>query len=175
MMFVMGDLIIDVWMGEKYASWPICAVLAAGYLLPMSQGGLLRVLVGLNAHGTIAKYGLAAAGVLLTLGIATLSITGWSLTRAAILIALPTGIGLGVCVLVAGVRYLDITIREYAAHALLPALRLLLAVGFAVAAARFLSPYSSGVTVLIGLVLTALITLFIHRRDAVRVWIAARA
>jgi hypothetical protein len=28
---------------------------------------------------------------------------------------------------------------------------------------------------LIGLVLTALITLFIHRRDAVRVWIAARA
>jgi O-antigen/teichoic acid export membrane protein len=175
LMFVTGDLILDVWMGADYASWTVCAVLSAGYLLPISQGPLLRVLVGLDAHGSIAKVGTASAGVLLAAGIATVTLVGWSLTNAALLIALPIGAGMGVTVLVAGFRYLDLSVSEYFRHALAPALRLLLTIAAVLTTWRILSPYASAVTVFVGIALTAVTTLTLQRRDIVRALIAVRA
>jgi hypothetical protein len=89
--------------------------------------------------------------------------------------ALPAGIGLGISILVEGVRYLDIGMREYTRHALVPAIRLALAIGVTLAALRFLSPYSSFVTLLIGAALTGAITLVLQRRDVARALVAVRA
>jgi O-antigen/teichoic acid export membrane protein len=175
LMFVLGDLIVDAWMGQHYAHWSLCAVLSAGSLLPIAQHGLLRVMVGLDVHGRIAKHGMVVASVLLVGGLILLGIFGWSLTRAAMLIALPAGLGLGIATLVDGVRYLNIGMREYARHALLPAVRLGLSIGVTLAALRFLSPYSSLVTVLIGTALTGAVTLVLQRRDVARVLVAVRA
>jgi hypothetical protein len=118
---------------------------------------------------------MVVASVLLVGGLILLGIFGWSLTRAAMLIALPAGLGLGIATLVDGVRYLNIGMREYARHALLPAVRLGLSIGVTLAALRFLSPYSSLVTVLIGTALTGAVTLVLQRRDVARVLVAVRA
>jgi O-antigen/teichoic acid export membrane protein len=175
LMFVLGDLVVDIWMGEDYASWTVCAVLSAGYLLIISQGPLLRVMVGLDAHGRIAKIGALVTGVLLAAGIAIVTTVGWSLTHAAALIALPVGVGLGMTILVEGFRHLNIGLDEYFRHTLGPALRLLLAIAAVLTGWRFLSPYPSLITVLVGTALTGMTTLMLQRQDVSRALAALRA
>jgi O-antigen/teichoic acid export membrane protein len=175
LMFVLGDLVVDVWMGEGYGSWTVCAMLSAGYLLSISQAPLLRVMIGLDAHGRIAKIATATAGVLLVTGIAVVTMIGWSLTHAAALIALPIGVGLGMTVLVEGFRHLNIGLNEYFRHTLGPALRLLLAIAAVLTAWRFFSPYSSPTTVFVGIGLTGITTLTLQRRDVTWALVALRA
>jgi hypothetical protein len=46
-----GGAVIQVWMGPRYANGLIPLVLAVGFMVPISQRGATRILVGLNAHG----------------------------------------------------------------------------------------------------------------------------
>ena len=48
---IMGGLLLQVWMGERYAQGPVLAILAAGYLGLLSQVGAQAVMTGLDAHG----------------------------------------------------------------------------------------------------------------------------
>ncbi len=51
---IMGDILLQVWMGEEYSgrsSWILLIVLAVGHLAYMVQLPIKNILAGLNAHG----------------------------------------------------------------------------------------------------------------------------
>ena len=174
-LFVLGDQVVGLWMGEGYADWAICAVLAAGALIPASQHALQRIMIGLDGHGTIAKKAIIQSVVVLVIGVSVVYVFGWTLTRAAMLIVLPGAFGTGLTVLIEGVRYMNIGAGEYLVRVFWPALRLLVAITGSLAALRFASPYEPLVTVAAGALLTGVVTLVMQRRDVARVWVAVRA
>ena len=112
-LFVVGDLVVALWMGPGYADWKTMAVLSGGFLLPISQSPVMRIMVGLDQHGKIAKAGLVVTFSMLLIGLAVLSVFGWSLFGAAALIAIPIGLGTGFTVLFYGYRYLNVSAAEY--------------------------------------------------------------
>ncbi len=173
-MFVLGDLVIGIWMGPDYANWLVCAVLSAGALLSTSQHALLRIMIGLDGHGIIAKKAIFRAAAVLGVGITSLYVFGWTLPRAAMLIATTSTLSLGLTVIIEGVRYMNLG-ADYLPRVLWPAVRLLTAIGGALAALRFASPYGPLITLGAGAAITGVLTLILQRRDVARVLVAVRA
>jgi O-antigen/teichoic acid export membrane protein len=173
-LFVIGDLIIDVWMGPGYSEWTTSAVLAAGFLLPISQGPVLKIMVGLDEHGAIAKTGVVVTLVLLTAGLFVLNQIGWSVTRAAGLIAIPAGVGIGIVIFYYAIRYLDIGLVEYFRAVLRDGVVLLVVLTAVLVANRWISPFSPLWTVLTSAVLTALTFYLLRREDIHRIIKALR-
>lgn len=67
---VFGGAILEIWMGAQYGNSVLMAVLAVGFLVPMTQTPILDILAGLNAHG---KAGIAELiGGLMSLGLIAL-------------------------------------------------------------------------------------------------------
>jgi len=58
---VFGDVIMLVWMGQRYANGLILAILAIGHLTALAQRPVLSILAGLNAHGRAGLAGLIAS------------------------------------------------------------------------------------------------------------------
>ena len=164
-LFVVGDLVVAVWMGPGYSAWITSAVLAAGFLLPVSQGPVLRIMVGLNAHGKIAKTGVVIALVLLGTGILLLDRIGWSVPRAAAMVAVPIGFGIGVNILFYAFRHLQVSLHEYYHTVLRDGLALLAVLGVTLALIRWLSPFSALWTVALCAAATAIILQVMLRED----------
>jgi len=164
-LFVVGDLVVAVWMGPGYSAWITSAVLAAGFLLPVSQGPVLRIMVGLNAHGKIAKTGIVIALVLLGTGILLLDRIGWSVPRAAAMVAVPIGFGIGVNILFYAFRHLQVSLHEYYHTVLRDGLALLAVLGVTLALIRWLSPFSALWTVAMCAAATAIILQVMLRED----------
>ncbi len=169
-LFVFGDTVVSLWMGPDYAKWQICAVLSAGYLLPISQGALLRVLVGLDVHGQIAKIGMIINLFVLISGIVVLSYIGWSVVRAAMILGLAAAAGSGLTVLFIGLKHLKVGILEYLSTAMLPGLILLVALGLPLLALRLTTDYSPLITLCLAGALTMAITVVVQRKDVKRIW-----
>lgn len=112
-LLMLGDHLIELWMGNGYANLPVMAILAAGSILPVSQSATLNILTGMNEHGRVAKINIIFALISMLIGIAIVSQVGWTLVNAAILIILPSSIGLGLGTIVIGCRVLKIGGREY--------------------------------------------------------------
>ena len=58
---VMGDPILQTWMGPRYREGTLMAVIAIGNFLPLTQRPAQQVLIGLNRHGRIGWASLAVA------------------------------------------------------------------------------------------------------------------
>jgi len=164
-LFVLGDRVVDIWMGPDYAYWAISAILAGGFLLPISQGALLRILIGLDAHGGIAKISAIATLGAVIIALAMTVFTGWSLPIAAALIAVPIGIGVGLTILIYGFRHLKIGFGEYFRAVLFDGIVLLAVTCGALLALRMFSPFSSLVTVALGIVVTGIVFAVLHSDD----------
>lgn len=165
-LFVLGDMVVDLWMGPHYANWTICAILVAGQLLPISQGPLLNILVGLNAHGSVAKMSAIVTGLALAIGLIVASFGEWTLPAAALLISICIGLGLGLTTLVYGFHYLKIGLKDYFRVVILDGAILLTVTLIALYGVRHYFDYSSGIMVLIGLAVTGVIFLVLHYKDA---------
>lgn len=122
---ILGDSILDLWMGAAYRQGPIIIVLAAGHLLPMVQEPLVNILVGTNAHGKAGLALAAAAGLAGLLGIVALGHTHWGLIGAALSITIPLTLIKGLYLPFAACRHLGLPFGPYLATVLLrPALHL---------------------------------------------------
>ena len=86
---VFGDAILKLWMGPRYASGLVLAVLAAGYVTTLVQLPVLNTLAGLNAHGRagIAQFiaALCSAGLI----VLALGYLGLGLAGVAVAVTLP--------------------------------------------------------------------------------------
>ena len=122
---ILGDSILDLWMGVSYRLGPIISVLAAGHLLPIVQEPLVSILAGTNAHGKAGLALAAAAGLAGLLGVVALGHADWGLVGAALSITIPLTLIKGLYLPFAACRYLGIPFSPYLVTALLrPALHL---------------------------------------------------
>jgi O-antigen/teichoic acid export membrane protein len=112
---IFGGQILRLWMGPSYeAGGILLAILAAGYLLPASQSTTLRILMGLNLHGRVALWNLLVTVGVYGIGVAILSVTGWTLAGASALIAASLTAGNGIVGPYYACQRLGIPVRDYA-------------------------------------------------------------
>jgi len=112
-LIIYGDILLALWMGDDYANWILISILALGYFLPVSQSGVLQVLIGINQHGKVALYSLLLSITTYIIGIIFFSLSGWTIESAAILIACSLTIGNGIAVPLIACQLLKITITSY--------------------------------------------------------------
>jgi O-antigen/teichoic acid export membrane protein/peptidoglycan/xylan/chitin deacetylase (PgdA/CDA1 family) len=122
---ILGDSIVELWMGAAYRGSPIIFVLAAGHLLPMVQEPLVSILTGTNAHGKAGLALAAAAGLGVLLGVVAVGHEHWGLVGAALSITIPLTLIKGLYLPFAACRHLGLSFGPYLVAALLrPALHL---------------------------------------------------
>jgi O-antigen/teichoic acid export membrane protein len=164
-LLVLGDRVVELWMGNGYADHALIAILAAGSILPAAQSATLNIMAGLNQHGKIAKVNLYVSTLLVLIGFGIVSATGWTLTAAAWLIVLPSNFGLGLVATVVSCRVLHISPMEYLGGVIRDPLVLGLACGAALWLVRTYGPTGPAVSLLIGAACQAAIAAFLLRKD----------
>ncbi len=110
---VFGDHVLRIWMGPNYEAGTLLAILAAGYFLPVSQSPTLRILMGMNLHGRVALLNLLVIVGIYGTGAVWFSLSGWTLERACILIAVALTVGNGITIPVYACRQLNIPLNRY--------------------------------------------------------------
>lgn len=111
---IMGGTLIELWMGPRYPNNEVMLILAVGFVLPVSQSVVLRVLIGINEHGRIAIISLGVVLACLAVGATIIHFfVGWSLEAVALLTAVPFTIANGVLVPIYGCNRLDISLGLY--------------------------------------------------------------
>jgi O-antigen/teichoic acid export membrane protein len=164
-LFVLGDRVVELWMGEGYANRTLIAVLAAGSMLPAAQSAALNIMAGLNQHGKIAKVNLYVSGVLVAIGLGIVSASGWTLTAAAWLLVLPSNFGLGLVVIAVSCRVLHVSAREYLTGVIRDPLVLGVACGATLWMVRLYGPTAPAASLLLGCVCQGAMAALLLRKD----------
>lgn len=116
---ILGAPILDLWMGPRYEQGLVLAILAVGYLLPVSQQPAVTILTGLNLHGRVGVINLGVALVGVALGIIAMGVLQWKLVGAALALVLPLMIGDGILIPLYACRRLGVSFTEYLRRAFL--------------------------------------------------------
>jgi O-antigen/teichoic acid export membrane protein len=110
---ILGDHILELWMGPHYRQGAVLAVLALGHVLPLTQQPAISILRGLNVQGPIVVTSLVSSAVGLVLGAVLVGMLEWQLMGAAVAIAVPLSLGNGVAVAVMASRRAGMTLVAY--------------------------------------------------------------
>jgi len=162
---VLGDRIIELWMGPGYANLEVIVILAAGSMLAISQSSLVTVLVGMNEHGRITKYSLIVSGITIVGGLILVSQFSWSLVAAAWLIVIPSILGVGVVALVVGCNVLHVSASEYIRKVMRDPLILLVISLSALVSIRIYGPQGVVPSILVGVLTHSIISGLLLRKD----------
>jgi O-antigen/teichoic acid export membrane protein len=154
---VMGDPILQVWMGPAYRQGALMAVMSLGTLLPLTMRPAGHVLIGLNAHGRVgwASFGVAwlgVAAVVISLGPLKLGLVG-----AALSLVIPYTLGNGLFVMIYTCRKVGIPLGEFCRKAYLTPLALGLALAAGLSVVRIVFPDRPLVSLLAGMMTGAVI------------------
>jgi O-antigen/teichoic acid export membrane protein len=117
-LFVNGDAVLRLWMGDQYVIGTPLAILAAGYLLPTAQNSVREILKGLNLHGKIGIATLLISAIFFAIGLIAIKFFSCTLTTAALLIAIPLAMSLGITPAIFACKRLQIRYSEYCRHTL---------------------------------------------------------
>jgi O-antigen/teichoic acid export membrane protein len=110
---VFGNDVIRLWMGSAYVLSGLVMILAIGCFPSLVQEPVWSILSGMNQHGRVALWKLAAAvcsAVLLWLGLA---VWHWGLVQAALAFAVPQALADGLVAPVLACRALNIAPGRY--------------------------------------------------------------
>jgi O-antigen/teichoic acid export membrane protein len=118
-LLIMGDQVLLLWMGPRYALRPVVVVLTAGYLLPVMQQPILHILTGLDLHGRAVILNLIAAPVGLALSVLAVTHLGWGLVGAAAALAFTTTMVRGIVLPLHACRLLSVPVAEYVRRGML--------------------------------------------------------
>lgn len=116
-LMIFGDHIIALWMGPEYVHHGVIVALCIGFILPLSQTSVLRVLVGLDMHGRVALITLPLVLIAFAIGVGYLHLTGWSLLKAAIVLGVSLSVP-GVVVPLQACSHLQIPLSRFLWHVL---------------------------------------------------------
>lgn len=114
-MAILGDHVLNIWMGAEYARLNLIMVLSIGFFLPISQGPSLRVLMGMNRHGRVALINLVLTVVMLAIGLIWINLIGWELVYVAFLTSSIFTVTLGVITPIFTCRAIGMSYFEYLA------------------------------------------------------------
>jgi O-antigen/teichoic acid export membrane protein len=169
-MFVLGDVLLELWMGAEYADQKTIAILCVGFLASISQSPILRILTGLNAHGRVAKSGAIVASVILIVGILIGREIGGSIQYAAALISVGIGVGMGLNAFVSGFVILGLDLKQYAREVGKDALKLLGGLLATLVVVRYwFGDFGNGTVLLAGSVTTIAVFALIQRQDLLQI------
>jgi O-antigen/teichoic acid export membrane protein len=110
---ILGNQILQLWMGTGYVRGDVLAIVAVGYFLPLAQQPAASVLRGLNRHGALAIVGSISATIGIALGYLLVSVWQLELIGAALAVALPLTLGNGLFIALHVCRSLEIPVRSY--------------------------------------------------------------
>jgi O-antigen/teichoic acid export membrane protein len=164
-MGIVGDWLVDLWMGPGYANWSTTTVLAFGMLLPISQRPLLQVMLGMDAHGKLAKVTVAAMIISLLIGVTILGSIGWTTTRGAFLIIVPPLVGHGIAVLIYGLKVLRISVLEYLRDVMRDAVLLFVVLAAGLFALRQIAPGPLLLDLALAALLNVVVIMALLRKD----------
>lgn len=164
-LLVLGDRIIDLWMGPGYANLEIIVILAAGSILPSSQRPLITIIIGMNEHGRIAKYGVVLSCITIIVGMMVVEQNSWSLTSAAWLIATTSTVGVGLVALIVGCNVLHVSASEYVRKILRDPLVLFVVSASALLIVRFFGPQTALASIIAGALIHSLVSGVLLRKD----------
>jgi O-antigen/teichoic acid export membrane protein/peptidoglycan/xylan/chitin deacetylase (PgdA/CDA1 family) len=147
---ILGEKVLELWMGPAYARGDLIAIIAAGFFLLLSQGPAAALLKGLNQHGVAGITSMVAAFLGVLLGIVLVGILQTGLVGAAATIAITLTLGNGLVIPIHACRAIGLPLRVFAARSL--ALPVLCCLPFSTALwiVRSVSPYNPLVTLLMG-------------------------
>jgi O-antigen/teichoic acid export membrane protein/pimeloyl-ACP methyl ester carboxylesterase len=109
---ILGDAILQMWMGPGYRQGQVLAVLALGSVLPLTQAPAAYVLIGMNRHGVLAATSVITACVGLAVTRVAIGTLGWGLLGAAASLAV-AGTVQGCVVCVVACRALRVPLGRY--------------------------------------------------------------
>lgn len=110
---ILGNHLLRLWMGDRYEAGLVLAILAFGSFLPISLQSVFSILTGLNQHGFVGAVSSLITVILFGLGALALTIVGWDLSGAAIIIAISATMGMGIIRPLYGCRKLKIPILKF--------------------------------------------------------------
>jgi O-antigen/teichoic acid export membrane protein len=161
-LFVLGDKLVDLWMGDGYGHWGIMAILSAGSVLPMAASAALTLLSGLNEHGRVVKLSLLLSLLTLALVVPMVYVFGWTLEIAAFITIIPLNFGVGIVAVVVGCLVLKISAKDYVTKVLAKPVSVAVICVLALFSVRTFGPEAAwqvlllGATVQLGVVLATL-------------------
>lgn len=162
---ILGDKIVHLWMGNGYANPTITVILACGSIFSMAQFALLKIMVGLDEHGRIARQCLINSISALTIGTLILQFYDWSLVAAAMMVIIPSIVGPGIVVPYLGCQVLGIGPREYFSKVLKDPVVVILVAAPALLMVRLVGPDSAALMLVFGFVTHAVVVSIILHRD----------
>jgi O-antigen/teichoic acid export membrane protein len=114
---IMGDPILQVWMGPRYGSGALMAVMALGCFLPLTQRPAGHVMIGLNAHGVVGWASFVVAWVGVAAAVFALGPLHAGLVGAALALVIPYSLGDGLFVMIYACRRVGVPLRHYCRNA----------------------------------------------------------
>lgn len=108
-----GDIMVRYWMGADYVDPLLAPLICAGLLVTYASSPSIKILVGINKHGRPALQSLAAASVLLAIGVLVGNHVGWSPRVAAIVSGISLSGSAGILMPMTACRVLNVSLAEY--------------------------------------------------------------
>jgi O-antigen/teichoic acid export membrane protein len=164
-LFVLGDRLVDLWMGGGYANWTVVAILTGGSVLPIATSALLQLMIGMNEHGRIARLSIYLSVVSVVIAIPLVMNFGWSLELAALLIVLPSNIGIGAVGIYVGCSVLHISVREYVRDVLRDPMLVTAVCIVALFAVRIYGPQGNAASLAAGAAVQGVLIVLILKKD----------
>lgn len=108
-----GPEIVGLWMGSDYVHPELMYMLAGGFLLPIAQSPIIRILIGLDAHGSAAKRSMYLTVIFYVMILPIIYLFGPTLENFALLISLTTCLVNGIALPYGACRDMGISLSEY--------------------------------------------------------------
>jgi O-antigen/teichoic acid export membrane protein len=119
---LLGDALLQLWMGDGYQVPGLLWLLAGCYALTVAQYPAVTVLIGMNMHGRIGLWLMAACLLLLTVGITAMQLTSWSIYGAGLTVAITMLVTYGIMAPAFVCKKLAVSVGAYVRVALWPPL-----------------------------------------------------
>jgi len=162
---VLGDRVIELWMGPGYADLEVIVILAAGSVFAISQSSLISIMVGMDEHGRITKYNLIVSGIAMVAGLMVIGQLSWSLAAAAWLIVIASNLGFGLVALIVGCHVLQVSASEYIKSVIRDPLILAIASVSTLVLIRIYGPQGVVASILAGMLAHSIVSGLLLRKD----------
>jgi len=157
LLIILGDRILELWMGGPFAQQTLMIILAAGHLAAFAQRGAFQVLMGMARHGRPALADFIGSAVGIGLTALLVGVFDWGLVGAALGMVVPmTLVNVLVVPTLAGWALGVPPMRLYLSAAALPGL-LSLPFAAVLALGRVIGPVPAGLSVIVSVPPAALI------------------
>ena len=163
---ILGNSVLQLWMGADYAHGEVLAVLALGHLMSMAQAPVWTILRGLDKHGWAATIRVIGAGVVVVLSWVVLRHFQAGLFGTALAVTVPLSVLDGICLPWYATRQLKISFGHYIWFAWLTPLLWVMPFAACLFGARFLFPTEPVVALAAGMSSGGLVLAVVYWRWA---------